>query len=855
VFFDVTRVHRARHFYQLSVRGFEGGMRLAGFSLALVLLTHTAGFGEAPPPGASIQVSAADQGGRPVAGVQLLLRTGQDMAAAAETDQAGHAAFTQLKPARYDVTATKDGFEDLLKSGLDLSAGGSLVLELTMVPALARKDSIEVRGTATPVEQGPSQRQEVEAQDARELPSRPATVSDALPLVPGVVRSPGGGLQLSGSGEHRSALIVNSADVTDPATGQFGLTVPIDSVERLDVYQTPFLAEYGKFTADLVSVETRRGGDRWKWELNDPLPEFFIRSYQLRGLRDATPRLNLEGPLIPGKLYFSEGLEYEIRKTPVYTLPFPDNLKKQEGVNSFAQLDWVVSEKQLVTATVHVAPQRMAYVNMNFFNPEAVSPDAATHNYTATLADRLALGGGVLENTLSATQFDARVWGQGGLDLVVTPGGNRGNYFAGQARNASRLGGSSTYSPAPLTGLGTHNLKLGAYVAASSDRGQVSEHPIDILNAMDQLIERISFAGGRPFRMADMEYALFAQDHWIVSPRLALDLGLRAESQQVSETLRLAPRAGIAWSPLPGAGTVIRAGFGLFYDRVPLNVYSFGYYPNQAITTFDGSGGIAGGPFLYQNGLGTVSAGSPFVFQEPAAGNFSPRSANWSVQVEQPLSRSVRLRASYMQNLSSGLMILNRVAPDPATNLGADLLSGAGRARYRQFEITTRVRLGDKRELFFSYVRSRAQGDLNDFSTYLGSFPVPIVRTNQFATLPADLPSRFLAWGVVRLPRGFQIAPVVEIRSGFPYLATDAAQNYVGIPNQTRYPGFVSLDSRFSKDIKVSPKYTVRVSVSAFNLTNHFNPEAVHANIADPLSGLFFGQRGRRFTLDFDVVF
>ena len=58
-----------------------------------------------------------------------------------------------------------------------------------------------------------------------------------------------------------------------------------------------------------------------------------------------------------------------------------------------------------------------------------------------------------------------------------------------------------------------------------------------------------------------------------------------------------------------------------------------------------------------------------------------------------------------------------------------------------------------------------------------------------------------------------------------------------------------------SKDIKVNPKYTVRLSLSDFNLTNHFNPEAVHNNIADGAYGLFFGQRGRRFTADFDVLF
>jgi hypothetical protein len=45
------------------------------------------------------------------------------------------------------------------------------------------------------------------------------------------------------------------------------------------------------------------------------------------------------------------------------------------------------------------------------------------------------------------------------------------------------------------------------------------------------------------------------------------------------------------------------------------------------------------------------------------------------------------------------------------------------------------------------------------------------------------------------------------------------------------------------------------LSVSSFNLTNHFNPEALHSNAADPAFGYFFGHRGRRFTADFDVLF
>ena len=804
--------------------------------------------------GPSLKVRVVDTSDQPVAGVRLQLKLGQAEVATAESDAQGHAGFAALQPANYQLTATKAGFEPFAQDGIDLSSGAPASVELTLVPALARRESVEVKGSVEPVSQA-SAPSSLPADTVKELPNRPATVADALPLVPGVLRSPGGGLVLSAAGEHRSSLIVNSADVTDPATGQFGLTVPIDSVESLNVYQSPFLSEYGRFTAGLVSVETRRGGDKWKWEINDPFPDFRIRSYQLRGLRDATPRFNVEGPLIPGKLYFSEGLEYEIRKTEVFTLPFPNNQKLQEGVNSFAQLDWVASGKQLVTATVHVAPQRLGYVNMNYFNPLATTPDAATHNYTATLADRYSFGGGLLENTLSVTRFDARVWGQGNQDLAVTPQGNSGNYFAQQDRNATRLSWSPTYTFAAVNRWGTHNFKIGSYVAHSTDDGQVTEHPIDIMDAAGLLIERIAFTGGQRFRMADSEYAFFGQDHWTISPHLAMDLGVRTESQEVSESFRVAPRAGIAWSPFAGAGTVVRAGFGFFYDRVPLNVYAFDHYPNQSITYFDPTGAVSGGPFVYQNLLGYAATRFPLVFQEPAAGNFSPRSATGSVQVEQPFSRFLKLRVGYMQNEGSGLVILNSTAPDPLTRNGAYSLSGGGQSRYQQFEATARLHLGAERQLYFSYVRSRARGDLNDFASFVGSFPVPIIRANQFGYLPTDLPNRFLAWGLVKLPHGFRIAPLFEYRSGFPYIATDAAQNYAGIPNQNRFPGFVSLDSRLSKDIKVNAKYTVRLSVSGFNLTNHFNPEALHYNTADPNYGLFFGQRGRHYTADFDVIF
>jgi hypothetical protein len=144
---------------------------------------------------------------------------------------------------------------------------------------------------------------------------------------------------------------------------------------------------------------------------------------------------------------------------------------------------------------------------MNYFNPQSTSPGASTNNYTATEGDKLMVGGGLLDNTVSPTRFDAHVWGQETQELTITPTGNRGNYFAQQSRDASRVSWTPVYSLPVLNWLGTHNVKTGAYVAESTDDGEVTRWPFNILNASNHLLVRVTFTGGQAFRNWDMEYA------------------------------------------------------------------------------------------------------------------------------------------------------------------------------------------------------------------------------------------------------------------------------------------------------------------------------------------------------------
>jgi hypothetical protein len=316
---------------------------------------------------------------------------------------------------------------------------------------------------------------------------------------------------------------------------------------------------------------------------------------------------------------------------------------------------------------------------------------------------------------------------------------------------------------------------------------------------------------------------------------------------------------GLAWTPFGSQATVLRGGFGLFFDRVPLNVYSFVGYPEAIITTFRSDGTVIDGPRHFYNVTATTLAKRPvFIQSENEPGNFAPYSATWNIEIEQPITHRLRVRVNYLQGNSYGLVILDPGMIKTDTGMqSAYILNGGGRARYRQLELTARLPLRAKQEIFFSYVRSRSRGDLNEFNRYLGNFPSPLIRNNVVTNLSGDLPHRVVSWGLFKLPKKIGISPLIEYRTGFPYAVTNAYQDYVGMPNAdtTRFPPFFSLDVRVSKDFQVKPKYAVRFTLRGQNLTNHFNPLGVHSNIADPMYGIFFGNYKRRYTVDLDVLY
>jgi hypothetical protein len=96
-----------------------------------------------------------------------------------------------------------------------------------------------------------------------------------------------------------------------------------------------------------------------------------------------------------------------------------------------------------------------------------------------------------------------------------------------------------------------------------------------------------------------------------------------AWSTSLAASLRIAPRGGIAWSPFADQRTVLRAGYGLFYDHLPLDIYTFGRYPLRTITNYSPDGSIIDSPIPFANVIGSVTGPrSFFINGQQVAGAF-----------------------------------------------------------------------------------------------------------------------------------------------------------------------------------------------------------------------------------------
>jgi hypothetical protein len=293
------------------------------------------------------------------------------------------------------------------------------------------------------------------------------------------------------------------------------------------------------------------------------------------------------------------------------------------------------------------------------------------------------------------------------------------------------------------------------------------------------------------------------------------------DSEEVVERVNWSPRGGVSVGVLPEGRGILRGGVGRFRQRTPLNVGAFNAFESRVVTRFGPGGESLGRPVTFVNA--------------PAADLRTPEAVAGNIEWNQRFGRRVLFKANYLKRRGAHEYILE---PDPTR--GEVRLMSTGTSRYWELEVTGRYLGGERRDLTVSYVRSHGTADLNNYDQFYGNFRNPIMRANEHNLIPTDVPHRLIVRGTIGLPDQWDIAPVIEIRSGFPWSAVNEFQDFIGPRNRSgRLPRVRSLDFSVSRPWQVR-KYRFRGGIKVYNVFGASAERDVQSNITSPNYGQFF---------------
>ena len=757
------------------------------------------------------------------------------------SDVDGQYDFPGLVAGEYTLTVDFSGFKKYEKN-LSVQIDATVPQDILLQP-VPLSETVTVKEDATDAVKTESTTPSVITKRAlQDAPLIDSRFQDALPLLPGVVRGPDGTLNIKGTRPSQSGILVSSLNVTDPVTGAPAIELPLEAVDTVQVYSNPYSSEFGKFAGAVTTIETRSGSNDLRYLFLGVLPRPRFRDGKIYGLGAATPRIAVGGPIKKDKLFFFQSLEYRFIRTNVPSLEALDEHQrdiKRESFDSFSRLDYVVNKNHRLTASFSIFPQKVDYFNVNTFNPSGTTANFHQRGWFLAFNEQATFeSGALLQSSFSVKQFDGDIFGNSAASYEITPDRDFGGWFNRQHRDSRRYEWLEVFNFAPKEWHGSHALKAGVNLSHTSYTGTDRSTPVSILRADETRYQLIAFNGPGVLELAQTEYSLFVQDKWIPNRHVVLDLGLRYDRDGIGHNSNFAPRLGFVLTPTGSDRTVVRGGIGIFYDKIPLNVGSFEQYQNLLITTFA------------PNGVTPVDGPRLLVNTKPEDLE-NPYSLAWNLQVDHQISQRLLLRFGYEDRSTRRDFVI-----EPTAN--ALLLQNNGRSRYREFQAVARFRFQEGRNIFLSYVRSQALGNLNDFNTYFGNQKHAVIRPDEYGKQPFDAPNRLLFWGDFALPHDLVLTPVLDWHTGFPFSVVDEQQDFVGPRNEGgRFPQLMTLDVLVMKGLKIKfrgKEHKGRAGFTVFNITNHWNPRDVQNNIASGQFGTFFNSPDRSVRLKFEFV-
>jgi len=677
------------------------------------------------------------------------------------TSDSGVYSAQRLPVGTYSISIEKSGFKIMRRERVPLTVGASVVLDFTLEVGTTA-DSVTVSGD-TPLMQiaDTATATLVNERAVHDLPINGRNFLDFTVLAPGVVRDParGGDLSFGGQRGPANSLLIDGMDANSSywgqSTGRAGVRDPYafsqDAVQEFQVLTDSFAPEIGRATGGVVNVITRSGTNAFHgsgfWFFRD-------RSMNANTFFNNLNRIprqpyhynqfggNLGGPIRKNKLFFFynyDGLRNTL-PNPVY-LPVaaPADSASQLGAQmltkylvpyttgldnniSTVKLDWLASSAH----SFDIRYNRHRFTGLNQENPGAQSSldhsgttTLDTDNLTATHTWSLAPNKLLDQRFVFLRDYNPSSVNGTGPEVVVRQNGVTVISF-GTANFLPR------YTTQDKLGLieafnwtaGAHGVKFGVdfkferatNLATNLFAGQYTFNSYaDFANGKPtsyaQAFPTGGTSGGLTYPNMNF-YALFAQDSWRATNRLAINYGIRYDlftydGNSVrnpdpalaalrlqtgvfpTDARNLAGRLGLAYRLDSQGHLVVRAAAGTFYGSLP------GLLPR----TIQAQNGIQVQSYTL---TGTAAPAYPNILSAPPsiagaapdiyvmqAGFRTPRTHQWNASFQVQLAQNYAVTIGYLGVRGTQLTRVRDLNLYPAQAVAAVFADGTPAAFYR----------------------------------------------------------------------------------------------------------------------------------------------------------------------------
>jgi Carboxypeptidase regulatory-like domain/TonB dependent receptor len=388
---------------------------------------------------------------------------------------------------------------------------------------------------------------------------------------------------------------------------------------------------------------------------------------------------------------------------------------------------------------------------------------------------------------------------------------------------------------------------------------------------------------------------LYAEDSWRVSHQLTFNYGLRYQTtwglfqgsgrseadNAAYVTLQalqipivpglptdyrkqIAPRLGVAYSPGGSGKTVIRAGFGIYYDDLAQNGWATAFQGVNGSNFTTGTCSLAGGPGTYAlTGSGCLTGGSGATGNLVGSPYKTPYAIHTTGGVQHAFNQHWLMSADYVHEqgnhgyrafpYSSGTSLFTPLIAPGDPNYATDqsdvvpnvnVFESDNRSSYNGLMLHLQ---GNMRRfnLVANYQLSKAQtwgcllGELFDYVDGVCNQQPPnppllnAFGPGDYGPSGEDVRHRFVLAGIVHIPGGFELSTINQIESARPITITNADNTgriyvngaYTSL-DEFRGTPYIQSDLRVTRPFKIKERWQIDPFIEFFNLFNRNNPGA-----------------------------